>query len=608
MAKTPETLNELFFGAVERFSSKRAALRFKEAGRWHDVSHAQLARQVKHAALGLRDLGIDPGQRVAILSHNCAEWATADFACLTAGCPNVPIYPTLPPTQIAYLLNDSESRAVFVDDVEQYEKLAKIRGEIPSVAHLIVFPDEIQGSGVTTLRELLQRGAARESTADRYREEALAVGPDDLASIIYTSGTTGEPKGVMMTHGNFCSNVTAVMQILTLGPDDSCLSYLPLSHSLERMAGHYTMFHAGATINYAEGVDQLGADMLEVRPTVMISVPRLFEKMYARVVNAAMRGGAVARRAFHWARRTGERYTDRLLDGAPIPAWLALKQSIADRLVFAKMRERTGGRLRFLVSGGAPLSAEIARFFYAAGLPVLEGYGLTETAPVIAVNTLDALRIGTVGRPIPGVEVRIAEDGEILARGPNIMQGYYRKPDATRAVVNEDGWFHTGDIGELDDDGFLTITDRKKDLIKTAGGKYVAPQPIENAVVTNSFVQNAVVIGNGRKFPSILVVPEFETVARWARGRGLPTDDHPALLSQPDVVAKIEREVMGCFRDLAAFERPKKVMLLEHDFTIERGELTPSLKVKRRVVEEHYRERIDRVYEEADGGGTPPVR
>jgi long-chain acyl-CoA synthetase len=363
------------------------------------------------------------------------------------------------------------------------------------------------------------------------------------------------------------------------------------------MAGHYTMFSAGATINYVESAEQLGANMIEVQPTIALFVPRVFEKIYARVLENAVAGGAIKRRIFFWARRTAENWADLKLVGKPISAGLAIKKQVADRLVFSKIQARTGGRIRFTISGGAPLSPEIARFFYAAGITVLEGYGLTESAPVIAANPLEAPRIGTVGKPVPGVEVRIAADGEVLARGPNIMKGYYNKPQATREVIDDEGWLHTGDLGELDADGYLKITDRKKDIIVTAGGKNIAPQPIENMVKNNKFVLNAVLVGDKRKYPILMVVPDPDTVQKWVDERGV-TVDREGLLKHPDVGALVEREVMGSLRDLASYEMPKKVMIIEDDFTIEAGDLTPSMKVKRKVVESKYRDRIEEMYRE----------
>lgn len=595
----PQTLNELFFNAVERFSTKRAALCYKSEGVWKEITHQQLAQRVQHTALGLINAGIEPGDRVAILSNNRPEWAIADFACLSARCTDVAVYPTLPAPQVEYLLRDSGSKAVFVEDRSQLDKVLASQERLPNLALVVVFdPEEgMAAPGIVSLRELMQRGAAAVPNHPDYRRNALSVRPDDLATLIYTSGTTGDPKGVMLTHHNFASNVVAALKVLSITPDDSCLSLLPLSHSFERMAGHYTMFHAGTTISYAESIDQVQPNLAEVRPTVVLAVPRLFEKIYARVLENAMAGGALKRRIFFWARRNAERWADLTLARQPIPVGLALKKRIGDRLVFSKLRARTGGRVRFFVSGGAALNPEISKFFFAAGLPIMEGYGLTETSPVIAVNPLEDLHIGTVGPPIPGVEVMIAPDGEILCRGPNVMRGYYNKPEATREVL-EGEWFHTGDVGELDHAGYIKITDRKKDLIVTAGGKKVAPQPIENMMKTNKFVLNAVMVGDKRKFPAVLVVPNIDALMAWARERNLPTDDVTTLLDQPDVAAKMEREVMGSLRDLASFEMPKKVALIAEDFTIERGELTPSLKVKRRVVEERYRETIDRLYAE----------
>ena len=599
MVKTPETLNQLFFHAVERYGTKRAAVRHKVDGTWRDVTHQALARQVKHAALGLRALGIAPGDRVAILSHNRPEWAIADFACLTIACADVPVYPTLPASHIQYLLKDSEAKAIFVDDAEQLDKIAAIRDTLPQLKHVIVFDprESMVAEGLRSFRELLRQGEAVESDYPSYREDALRVEPGDLATLIYTSGTTGPPKGVMLTHGNFTSNVVGALRVHAIGPDDACLSVLPLSHSFERMAGHYTMFHGGATINYAEGIEQLAANLREVRPTLVLAVPRLFEKIYARVLDNATSGGALKRRIFFWARRQGEAWSALVLSGARIPKGLAARKAIADRLVFGKLRQRTGGRIRYFISGGAALNPEIAKFFFAAGMPVLEGYGLTETSPLIAVNTLNDLRIGSVGRPVPGVEVRIAEDGEILVRGPNVMRGYLNRPDATREAIDDEGWFRTGDVGTLDD-GFLTITDRKKDIIVTAGGKNIAPQPIENLVKSNKFVVNAVMLGDRRKFPVMLVVPDREALAAWAEARRLPGVDDEGFLQQADVVAKIETEVMGTLRGLANYEMPKKLLVVDRDFTVESGELTPKLSVKRRVVEEHYRDRIDALYED----------
>ena len=593
----PKNLNELFFNAVERFGSKPAAMRYKAQGAWQDLTHQDVARRVKHVALGLRSLGIQPGERVAILSQNRPEWAIVDYACQTIGCADVPVYPTLPAAQAAYILTDSDSRAVFVENREQFDKVIAVRNEIPDVEWVIVFEpaDGMDGKGVMSLQELMQRGAAEEAAYPRYRDDAVAVPPDTLATLVYTSGTTGPPKGVMLTHDNFCSNIIAGLKVVQVFPEDRCLSAAPLSHSFERTVGHYLMFHSGATIYYAESIEQIPANLLEAKPTIMIFVPRLYEKLYARVLENATTSGALKRRIFFWARSNAERWAERRLAHEPVPAVLQFKKNVADRLVFSKLRARTGGAIRFFVSGAAPLNAEIAKFFFAAGLPILEGYGLTESTPMISANPLDGVRLGTVGPPLPGVEVMIAPDGEILARGPNIMQGYHKKPEATAEALDSEGWLHTGDIGELDEKGYIRITDRKKDLIVTAGGKKVAPQPIENMIKTSRFVLNVVMIGDKRKFPVLLVVPDADAIRGWVKERGLQVADD-ALLESADVTAKLEREVMGTLRDLASFEMPKKIAYLPEDFSIESGELTPTLKVKRNIVESRYKDVIDALY------------
>jgi len=593
----PGTLTRLFFDALSRHD-KPDALQVKVQGVYQPISSRTLEARVRQLALGLQELGIQPGERVAILSENRPEWAIADYACLTASLTDVPLYPNLPAEQACYILRDSGSVAVFVSDEKQAAKVAAARASLPSLRHVVTFASATHEGADFTLAELEARGAAVDDDARRarYREHALAVKPDDLATIIYTSGTTGEPKGVMLTHDNLYSNtMTAAVQIPFAGKD-VCLSFLPLSHIFERMAGHYLMLHVGCSIAYAESMDTVPVDMQTVRPTIVLSVPRLYEKMYARVLENALSGGAIKKRIFFWARGVAEQWADVKLAGGTPRGLLAWKYALATRLVFSKLQARTGGRLRYFVSGGAPLAPDINKFFYAAGLVILEGYGLTETSPVIAVNVPSAFRIGTVGKIFPGVEVMIAPDGEILARGPNVMKGYYNKPEATREAIDPDGWFHTGDIGELRD-GFLAITDRKKDIIVTAGGKKIAPQPIENTLKTNKYISQAVLIGDNRKFPAVLVVPNWEQLEKWAKIKNLLWTDRSQLLAMPIVHAKLEKEVYGKLQGLAKFETPKKVALLEHDFSIERGELTPTLKVKRRVIDKTYRDVIDRLYE-----------
>ncbi len=595
------TLTQLFFTTVDRHAGLAAAFRSKVGGAWVSITHREALGRVQAISLGLRELGIKAGDKVAIVSENRPEWALTDYACLCARATDVPIYPTLTAKQTEYILRDSESIAVFCSTAAQVAKVLEVQGALPGLQQIIVFDGDAAAGrpGVISLAALEGKGRAVVSRHPNWKAEALSAGPEDLATLIYTSGTTGDPKGVMLSHHNIWSNVQACLQMIPIGSGDECLSMLPLSHSYERMVD-YTLFQAGVIINYAESFDTVAANLQDVKPTVVLSVPRLYEKVYARVLETALSGSVIKRNIFFWAKRAGEQWATLSLAGLPIPGGLALKKKLADRLVFAKLRARTGGRIRFFVSGAAPLSADIAKFFYSAGLPVIEGYGLTESSPVLTLNPLDRIKLGTVGRAIPGVELKIAQDGEILARGPNIMQGYYKLPEATTETIDTDGWLHTGDIGEIDSDGYLKITDRKKELLKTAGGKYIAPQPIELAVKRNKFVANAMLYGDRRKFPIILIVPNFDNLERWARERSLTYGTHAELIALADVHAKIEREVMSMLSHLAKFETPKKVVLLEKDFTIESGELTPTLKVKRRIVEQHYKDKIDAAYAAED--------
>ena len=598
---TPGTLTQLFFEAAERFD-KPDALQVKVGGAWRPISHRTLVERVRHVALGLRGLGLAPGDRVALLSENRPEWAIADYACLTARLSDVPVYPTLPAEQITHILRDSGSAAIFVSTPEQAEKIREIRSQLPALRTVVGFTEPKSAGVDLTFAELEAKGRAADSRAatEEWKAGALQVKPDDLATLIYTSGTTGAPKGVMLTHDNIYSNVKeiclALGSLFRIGTDQT-LSFLPLSHILERMAGHYLMFATGTSIAYAESMDTVPINMQEVRPTIVISVPRLYEKMYARVLENAMAGSAVKKRIFFWARRVAERWADVKLAGGTPRGLLAMQYALAQKLVFSKLKARTGGRLRFFVSGGAPLAPDINKFFYAAGLTILEGYGLTETSPVIGVNTPEQFRLGTIGRPIPSVEVKIAADGEILTRGPHVMKGYYKNPDATRETIDAEGWLHTGDIG-LIEDGYVRITDRKKDIIVTAGGKNIAPQPIENKVKTNKYISQAVMIGDRRKYPIMIVVPNFDQLEKWAAQQNIVWTDRSQLLAMPTVRAKMEKEVQEECAGLAKYEVPKKVALLEHDFSIERGELTPTLKVKRRVVDRNYQSLVDALYAE----------
>ena len=591
------TLAALFFEAIERHNRPNA-YQVKRDGVWQPLAHADVLERARRIAFGLEALGVDRGDRVGLMSENRPEWALADWACLCSGVTDVPIYPTLPAEQIIHPLNDAGVVVLFVSTPEQAAKAGSVRANLGTLRTIISFTEPVPPGADYSLAELEAAGALLDTPerAAAWKATALAIAPDDLASLIYTSGTTGLPKGVMLSHGNIASNCAALRSRLDLRAGDLALSFLPLSHIFER-TGDYVLFAAGVTIAYAESAETISANMEELRPQLALCVPRLFEKMYARIVEGALGAGGIRARLFRWARGIGERTAAVRLRGGTPGGLLAFQSRVADRLVFARIRSRLGGQLRFLVSGGAPLAPAINTFFHAAGLPILEGYGLTETSPVITMNTLDALRIGAVGKPIPGVEVAIADDGEIRTRGPHVMQGYYNRPDDTAEVLDADGWLHTGDIGVVEG-GYLRITDRKKDIIVTAGGKNIAPQPIENLLTMNLFISQAVMLGDGRRYPIVLVVPDFTQLEAWATQQRLVWTARSELLATPMVAEKIAQEVQHTLAGLASFEMPKRIGLLEHAFSVERGELTPKMSVRRRVIAQTYGALIESLYTE----------
>jgi len=590
-----QTLTQLYRHSI-RAHPREVAFRSRSDSGWTDLSSTQFEEMVEACAAGLLVHGVQIGDRIALLSENRPEWAIVDIACLQIGAIVVPIYPTLLAEQVEFLLNDSEPVALFCSSADQVAKVQSIRANTPSVRELISF-DPVTAPDTTAMDKLLDLG--RMNLDDKRAEvarRAEAVRPDDIATIIYTSGTTGKPKGAMLTHGNITENVRATAKVLFLGTKDRCLSFLPLSHIFERMGGHYYMLYQGVTICYAQSPETVAADMGEINPTVMVAVPRLYEKIYSRVLEAASQGSPTKRKIFFWAKAVGERWATKMIRKQSIDFGLALQKRIADALVFKKLQARTGGRLNFFVSGGAPLAREIAEFFYSAGLPIYEGYGLTETSPVITVNHPEAFRPGSVGQVLPGVQVKIADDGEILTRGPSVMTGYFNRPEATAEAI-VDGWFLTGDIGHLDDDGFLYITDRKKDIIVTAGGKNVAPQPVEGELKLHKYVSEAVLIGDRRRYLTVLLVPALEPLMDFAGREGL--DGTPAeVVAHPAVQHIFGQLITETNERLASFEQIKYFRVVDHEFTLEDGQLTPSLKVKRRVVGEMYSKLIDTMYEE----------
>lgn len=596
-----ETLAQLFLNTVRSYRKPDLML-YKKEGKYVPISTEEFEKTVVHLALALNQLGFKKGNKLVILLENRPEWVMTDFATICQGGLTVPIYTSLTAHQAEYIIQDSDASVVVVSSPEQRAKIEAIRNNLTGVRHFITFEPE-NVPGFINLTQLLEIGRRKEAeNPGLFEELAGALRPEDEASLIYTSGTTGQPKGVILTHHNFITNVKTCVALFDISSRDTVLSFLPLSHVLERMV-MFAYVYAGTTIGFAESIDTVAQNLLEVRPNIMVSVPRVFEKIYSRVMDNILTSSPLKRKIFFWAYKVGKKYAQKDLAGERIPAGLKFKRKIAHKLVFSKIIERTGGRVRFFISGGAPLAKDIAEFFYALGLVIYEGYGLTETAPVLTVNRPGAIKFGTVGRPIPEVEIQIAPDGEILARGPNVMKGYYKKEAETREVF-EGGWFHTGDIGHLDEDGFLVITDRKKDLIVTSGGKNVAPQPIENLLKTCPYISTVVVIGDRRHFISALVVPNFEKLEELARNRGIKYSDRKELVNNPEIVTFIQGEIVRATAGMASYEKIKKIALLDRELEIEKGEITPTLKVRRAAIENRYRELIDNLYRDESSASS----
>ncbi len=583
----PITVPELLWRTVERHGAK-AALQYRAGKELTSISYRELAERVANFALGLTQLGVQKGDRVALLSENCPEWAIADLAILSLGAVNVPLYATLPPPQVQHITSDSGAVALIVQNAKQLEKALEVRDRLPDLKQLVLIEaEEAAPEGVTSFAAVEHLGAEQTDRVE-FERRWHAVQPEDLASIIYTSGTTGLPKGAMLTHDNFTSNAQSLPPLVDIRADDTFLSWLPLAHVFERMAGHYLPLLAGSTVCYSEGLRHLAREMGEVQPTIMASVPRLYESIQARVLDEVAKLPPVKRKLFHWALEVGARYNGPRKLGERPGIFATAEYRVADRLVLSKIRARSGGQLRFFISGGAPLAVETDRFFTAVGWTVLQGYGLTETSPVISINRPGNAKFGTVGPPVPGVLVRIAEDGEILSKGPHIMQGYYNQPEETAKVIDSDGWFHTGDIGCLDADGFLRITDRKKDLLVLANGKNVAPQPIEELLRASPYIGTAALFGDRQPVVAALIVPNFTQLERWARERGIAAEPRAELLKHAEVRTLYKQEIDAAGAGLADYEKVRRFALLECDFSQEAGELTPTLKLKRRVVAEKY--------------------
>ena len=595
-----QTIADLPFHVMGRFPKPLMLGRCRSGG-VEGLSNKEVFDKIRELSLGLAAFGVGPGDRVAIVSESRPEWVMSDLAILARGAVTVPIYPTLSAAVTRYILADCGARLAIVSTKLQAEKVQEVRHLLPMLEAVVVM-DDVASEKVSVIGlDALQRRGHEQVNASwgagkEFRESARAVRPQDLATIIYTSGTTGEPKGVMLTHANLMSNLHAAAEALPVGVDDIALSFLPLSHALERMASYLYLF-TGVTVIFAESIDTIGRDVAAVRPTVLTGVPRVYEKIQARILEKGAAAGGAKAALFSWAIKQAMARGHAILRGKRPGPLSALQASIADRLVFAKIRNGIGGRLRFAVSGSAPLAVNVAEFFVGLGVPIIEGYGLTETAPILTVNPVTAPRAGTVGKAVRDVELRIAEDGEILARGANVMTGYYNKPDASAEVLR-DGWFHTGDIGTLDGEGYLTITDRKKDILVTSGGKKIAPQPIEAVLKRSPLVAEAVLLGDRRHHAAALLIPDFAALERRLKDLGRPFGERDELVTRADVVALYQEIVDGLNRELSQFEQIRKIAILPREFSIDSGELTPTLKVKRKVVEEKWKDVISRLYGE----------
>ncbi|GAB4462707.1 MAG: AMP-dependent synthetase/ligase [Armatimonadaceae bacterium] len=601
----PITLNRIFQNSVARFGD-RTALQYKKDREFQDISYKDVARQVYEFASGLAKMGVQKGDRVALLSENRPDWAITDLALLSLGAIVVPIYPTVPAPQVAYIVRNSGAQILICSDSKQRAKAKEARNDAPELTTLIAMDGDAE-DGVRLFAEVVQAGREEPIGEAEYRERWQGVQPDDVASLVYTSGTTGDPKGAMLTHGNIGGNALNSIEHFrrcgeAITEDDVFLSFLPLCHVFERTTGYYLPLAVGATIAYCEGVRTIVDDMQAVRPTLMVCVPRVYEAMQQRIQDRVEKEGGKKRDIFQKAIEAGMEYADAQREGRSNGPIAQTQRLFFDKLVYAKIKDGFGGRIRFFVSGGAALNPETARFFFAVGLPIIEGYGMTETSPVMAVNPNRRPRLGTVGICIPEGELKIAEDGEICFRGPNVMTGYWNNEQATRDMIDADGWLHTGDVGIIDDEGYLKITDRKKDILVLVNGKKVAPQPIESAIKQSAFIDEAVLIGDKQNVVTALIIPNKSRMEEWGKEQNLMNGDLDALYARPEARKKIRQEIDAQSKHLADFEKVKRFTLLNTTFTPDSGELTPTLKVKRKVVSERYAREIAAMSGESSDG------
>jgi len=594
------TLNDIFFAAVERNLDR--IMLYRDAGKWLPISSREFGISVARTARTLHAWGIRAGDRIAILSENRPEWPTVDIASLLLGAVTIPLYTTLTPEQTAFLLNDSGCRTIFLSSDQQLHKVLSILPQTQIEKIVVMDPVVFNGDlapfagKFVTMNNLTLQGP--EDLGAEIETKARSIGPDDLATIVYTSGTTGTSKGAMLTHGNIASNIQCSLLGFNMRPGLISISFLPLCHITARHVDFAMLYH-GVTLAYCPFLDRLPASLLEVQPSVFVAVPRVYEKIYAQARQKAK--GLPKSAIFDWALSVGESHKPEILAGKT-PTSRSWK--LANKLVFSKIRQGMGGKVETFISGGAPLGRELAEWYATVGIRIHEGYGLTETSPVIAVNTPIKHRIGTVGKTLPNLEVRIAEDGEILVKGPSVFKGYWNRPEETKAAL-VDGWFKTGDIGNIDADGYLSVTDRKKDLIKTSGGKFIAPQPIENSLKLSPLVGIGAILGDRRKFPAVMISPNFALLEEWARENSIPFGSRAELIANPKVQALYEGIVEGINGNLARFEKLKRVLLVADEFTPDNGVLTPTMKLKRRVIEERYKKQIDELYAQAEATAVP---
>ena len=587
-----KTISDMFYNVMLNNTEKEFFFH-KVNSTWISLKGSEIVSKVESLSKGLLSLNLTHGDKVAILSNTSYKWALCDYSIICSGMTTVTVYPTLIEDQIKFIINNSETKVIFVEDIHQYKRVESIIEDCPNLEKIIIMEFDNNNSNHFNLFNLIEFGNNKDIDLINVRNK---ISSNDLLTLIYTSGTTGVPKGVMLTHENLLSNIHAVSKIQKDIKDEKFLSFLPMSHILERMAGHFYPMYIESQVYYAENMETVGLNMAEVSPSVVICVPRFFEKMYAKIMEQVNKSSNFRKKIFDWALQVGKDYMNLKLANHKINLILNIKYEISEKLVYKKIRSKLGGNIKFFISGGAPLSRSIAEFFSGIGITILEGYGLTETSPVLTSNTPEMLRFGSVGKSLSNVSIKIAQDGEILAKGPNIMLGYYKNEVATNKIIDDDGWFHTGDIGEIDEEGFLKITDRKKSLIVTSAGKNIAPAPLENTLLTSKYIDQVIVIGDKRNFISALIVPSFDIINDLRLKSKKDNLSNEAMIDHPEVISIIEKDIDIKMNKYSKFETIKKFKLLSRPFSIERGEMTPKMSIVRKKVESNYSEIIDNIY------------